>query len=825
MSSSVSILNKRFMHKFVSLIVVLTMIGTSPGIFDALNSKVYAHNPFAEAEIRLPQQQQSELEDFEDESQYGEVSDDYAFEDEYDLEDESGLEDEEDIEDQVDREMSRAEQIAWQVGRALLPTLAVMAFSACVVLPLGWVVLGAIVVSAATAAVLSFAFEKRMNHFRDKDMQRPMDQIMREVTINAAVSGAMAPFTMLTAGFAQAVGPTTVRTIVTAAARMGVTSLAGGTISNVARGAVTNLWYHRYYKYGQEEKMLKRRINSLRAISERSPEEEQQLADALQRLQELENEKYTLDNFWQDQKKTLVSSAITGFLGGATGRFAAESDWAKIASSKLFGSTAHAGTLANAVVSNPFAFASGSANAGLDKAELLREIARARARQTDYEPGTAPYEYYQQRIDNLETAFENISIWRRGRDSMISNAAMQTAVVATSLARTRLIDLPAQKRRKVQALYEEQDELWQKAQEARKDLEIFRTKQPLQSDYESYSEYYSALRQYARDLHAMRDNYDVLKAQASAAQKSAANQAIIKDIGSRVDTQIEYARQEQLARALGRDSFIDFKADEIRSDPEFASLTEEQIRALAIKRVNDAFEASAQANAQRLAEMQRRLDNREDNLEGVLERGPDGRRVIAIKDSQGNTVATRPWEGGKGAHWFDRLRTSDVSELQEAEIQRAVEEVYNSASMIKPSTYRNSFVNMRVDQLRAQGLTEVEIEPYLSDIIREANADTLDTFGNSWQNVVKSEILAAGLERARYSDGEAPDIQRIVGFLRGELPNQTVSVFRNQLSAQVDTMIPRVEIMPIERALSHVDQQLLDHTAQRYLGGGQIYGR
>lgn len=804
--------NKKTFNIFVTVCLILSIIGVSPGVVEFFNtspSAVYASQPFSEKEISLPDETKVELKEAASATQQILAESDATF----------VL-----MPDEIEKkEMHAAEEVAWSVARALLPTLAVMAFSAAAVLPLGWVVVGSVLVGAATAGVLSFIYEQRKNHFRDEDSKKSMDRIMRDVTISAAVSGATAPFSMLSAGFAQAIGPVTTKTIIQGAAKMGLTSFLGSTVSNVTKAAVTNLWYHNYYNYGDQERSLKEQIAALEAKSELTPEEAQQLSDSLKQLDALLQEKYTIDNFRQDQKKALLGAAISGVVGGAAGRMSAEAAWAKTASSKLFGSTAHAGTIANAVVSNPFAFATGVSSASLDRQELLREIAINRQKQASYEVGSVPYEYYEEKIADLEEAYKNVNVWARGRDSMFSNAAMQAAVLTTSLVKARVFDLPSEKQKKIQDAYEKDDPLWQEANEARKELEIFSYEKPVAEDYNSLNDYLTALRRHEQQLDLMRENYEILKVQAAAAQQLPQNEVILENITKEVELAIEHDRQLDLARALGRDSFVQFMESEIRNNPDNTGLADDEIAKQAVDAVNNFYEEAAKKNAINLAKMQDKLDTRNETLEASIERTADGTRVIAVKDSEGNIVGTKPWEGGEGAYWFDKL-TKDPAKMQDAEIKRAVDEIYNSASMVKPSAYRTTFVNMRVNQLRAQGLTDTQIEHYLPQIIDEANVDTLNSFGGSWQNVTKSEILAAGLERAKYDDGEAPDISSILKFLRGQLPNQTVSVFKNQLNAQLNTQLNTVAskiVSPVDFGLTARDERALNQLADKYLQGNR----
>ncbi len=122
--------------------------------------------------------------------------------------------------------------------------------------------------------------------------------------------------------------------------------------------------------------------------------------------------------------------------------------------------------------------------------------------------------------------------------------------------------------------------------------------------------------------------------------------------------------------------------------------------------------------------------------------------------------------------------------MKQAEIDNVVSRAYNASAMVKPTSFRNEYVNMRVNQLRAEGYTEKQIDGHLGGIVDEANAKTLSTFGG-WNGVAKSEILASGLEKARYDDGAAPDLNKMVDFLKKTLSNKTISTVENELSVGI----------------------------------------
>ncbi|MDD3145659.1 MAG: hypothetical protein PHD82_00035 [Candidatus Riflebacteria bacterium] len=797
---------KHLFHRFLGLLLIFVMLGVSPGIFEAISPlQAATSTPFTEAKVEIDKDNPMAVTAAPGQSASATAT--IAS----------------DVDDAVKKkEMSKAEEIAWSIGKALLPTLAVMAFSAAVVCPLAWVVIGAVAVGATAAGAMTLAYELRKNSFRGQDEKKGMDKILREVSIQAAISGALAPFNMLTGGLVQSVGPLTVKTIVSTAAKAGAISFLGSTVSNVAKGTVTNLWYDHYYNYDEREKELKAKIQTLSAIENPTVEQQNELVAAIKELDTITKEKYTFDNFRKDENKALVSAGISGVLGGIAGRLGAESSWAKIASSKLFGSTSKSNLISNAVISNPFAFATGAASAAVDKREILNQIEYNRQLQAKYEKNSAAWNYYEGKIADLENSYKSIKLSEAGKSAMLSNAAMQTAVVGTSLAKTRLWDLPSQKRQKIQQAYEEQDPDWQKANEVRQKLEIRKSDRPQPTDYATRKEYSQALKQYAREVNNLRTEYQAAKAVASDAQSSSGNKLLLKDIENKVSQEIEYSRQSELARALGRESYVDFKMKELGKKAENEGLSTQELRQKAETEVAKGYDDAAKANALKLASMEEKARRQTQELLGKVEKGNDGKHYVVVVDENGNEVMRTEYKGGEGAFWTDRLKGGSPAELKQAEIDNVVRRAYNASAMVKPTSFRNEYVNMRVNQLRSEGYTEKQIDSQLGGIIDDANSKTLNTFGG-WNGVTKAEILASGLEKARYDDGAAPDANKIVDFLKKTLTSKTISTVESELSGGIQNglqvVAPKTGITRIDPFrvldLEERDQETLDRLTEK----------
>jgi hypothetical protein len=317
-------------------------------------------------------------------------------------------------------------------------------------------------------------------------------------------------------------------------------------------------------------------------------------------------------------------------------------------------------------------------------------------------------------------------------------------------------------------------------------------------------------------MKGLRTEYKSAMVVASNAQKKPANRAIRNEISAQVSKEIDFARRTELAKALGTDSYLEFKYKELKDKPENTNLTEQELRSQAEIAVRQEFAANAKANAERLAYLEKKIKRTDLELEGNIEKGPDGKRYVVIRDAEGNYVRKRPYQGGEGAYWFDRLTKSSPAELKQAELDRMVKEAYNSASMVRPTTIRNEYVNMKVNDLRAQGYSDAYIDKQMSGIVSAANERLTANYG-SWQNIAKAEILAVGLEKARYDDGASPSVRKILEFVQSQLSAKTISIFQNQLKQTVQTVVPDEAATVgtgVEKMLTR-DEEILEEASQK----------
>ena len=104
--------------------------------------------------------------------------------------------------------------------------------------------------------------------------------------------------------------------------------------------------------------------------------------------------------------------------------------------------------------------------------------------------------------------------------------------------------------------------------------------------------------------------------------------------------------------------------------------------------------------------------------------------------------------------------------------------------MTKPSEYRSAYVDMKVNEMKAQGMTETQIAANMNGIVREADSGMLNTFGGSWTSAVQAEMLAAGLTRAKYQNGEPPNFEAIYNAFHSTAQSKIIAEFQKELTNQ-----------------------------------------
>jgi len=687
-------------------------------------------------------------------------------------------------EEVIKKAMSEAEKIAWEVGKALIPALAVMGTAVLLTgAPLVAVVGAVVLVGAATGGLVTWLYEKRLNQTRQEKDRKPDTKILRDVAIAAAVNGVMAPFTMATAGLAAALGPTTLKTVAIAAAQGALVNLGGATLSNLTRGAVTNLWYDHVENLDEKEKQLQAHAKALQARTPRTPEQEEELIAVLGQLDDLRKNRYTLENFKQDQEKALIGAAIGGMLGMGATKLGSTSGWAQQLSVKMFGSPDKAGLVAQAVVSNPFAFLTGSANAQYQKGALDAEMTQVRNLQQKYPAGSAEWEFYGQKLADLQKARDAIDVLAEGTKALGTNLAMQSAVMTSTFFQTRFWDLPHIRKQEIRRRFEAEDTAWLEVGEVKADLDALRARMPVRNEFVDQVAYQKAMTTYQNRLQQATFRYEMALSKAMTLElRSTSRQLRLKEIAAEVDAEMAAQAQLALAKNLGGDKYLEVKKQKAAEDlgPD---ATPEAIDAAAAQTIRQEYQDASDALASSLGDMEASLGNARNlaNAKARLDVDANGDPIAVFTSPTGEVLASRPL-GQPQATWWQRALKKDPKTMTAIELDDAARQAYTRAAMIKPSKYRSDFVEMQVSSLKALGLSNAEIQRNLPNIVRQANDAMVQTFGGSWADVVKAETLAAGLERARYTDGRPPTLDEMYAFTRTTVEQTTILQFQKTLA-------------------------------------------
>ena len=763
------------LKKILGIVLMFTVLGISPGIFDAAQAYASPPPPMTANEAKTAESDNPFQIEINPEKQTEVVKE--AVEDTEQKEAVLKAAEEK-------KKMSTFEDVCWLVARSLLPTVAVMAFSAAVACPLAWLVVGSILIGSATAGIITFGYEMRKNSFREEGQKQSMDKILRTVSIMAAINGALAPFQMATAGLVSTVGPMTIRSVVAAGAKSFGVQAASKVVVYGVKGAVMNAWYDHYYNYDDREKYLKHRINGLEAVKNRTVEQDQALADAKKELDTISKEKYTFKNFTKDMKKGLIWAGVSGVMGGMAAQVAGNATWAKVASEKIFATPDKAGLVANAVVSNPFAFATGAGMDAVERNEIKKEIAFTRQIQEKYPQDSPVWKFYEEKIEDLQKRHDGINLVNSGARMMLSNAIVQAATVGATAATARW-QLHSDVKKKIQEKYEEADPKWSLVRDAKQRLNEVKHNYPRRESFKSSAEYKAAVKNHEVVLKQARNYYDQRRVIAAASQKQPENKARYDAIAKEIHSQVTRDRNLALAKSLGEKQYVAFKVKEMQKKAENKGVSKSVLEDRAKAEIKAEYEASARDNATALAEMTKKLEGKQvkdTKAEVILD--ADGKRYVCVYSKNGTEVYRKPLVVQRQT-WWQRAFNKDTKKMDQKEIKEALRIVHSKAACVKPSSYRDSFINMRVNQLKARGFTDVEIDRMIIGIRQEASKATLAAFGGSTQNIVKSELLAQGLARAKYDDGEAPELSDISGFVGENLQGSVLGSWNRNLRGQM----------------------------------------
>ncbi|MEZ7893503.1 MAG: hypothetical protein QMC67_17340 [Candidatus Wallbacteria bacterium] len=672
------------------------------------------------------------------------------------------------------KKMSVLESIAWKIGKAVIPSAAVLAFASIAALPLGAVVVGTIAIGAITSGALTYFYEKRANTFRT-DKKSSME-ILRDVTVSAVFDGILAPFTMATGGLASTIGKSSAKVVIKNAAKSAALHLAGQTMASGASGAVKHLWAEKYFHYDDQIKKLKQEADTIldkHAGNDAQPftdEEKKRLSEISSEINKMEDNDYGLKDFKRDFENAALSAVISGVVGNSVTNLASNSKYAKLASVKFFGDTSKAGAISNFVVSNPVAFLNGSTRAVAQKLYMNEDISEAKALRDKYQKGTVIYEYYDQQVQNLIKTQKAINPAGAGLNSMLNNLAIQGVSMATIVAKDRIIDKPRKEADAVNERYQKQSKDWKDVEAIQQKASDYKQKnEPKAENYADKSDYLKAKIEYKTELLKYEAQEMNAKIKAFEAQKTPENKAVIESLKKEYRSEQELNRNIEYSRILGKDNYLElFKAKMKTQDAKYSKMTDTELTAAAQKEISDQNKIAYEKAKKSLDETDSKIQEF-DQVRRIKKGGTDMDKAIS-------EVAA-----GKRNFTGDEIREIEVN-----------------AAKIAPSTYKARYVNAKVAEMRMNGASEKEILKASDGIYREADRAIVDKYGDNWIKVVYYELAAKQISKIKYDDdGKVNLLSELAKTLGNEAlsktQNELFSHYQSEVNKEINSLImPKV---------------------------------
>lgn len=669
------------------------------------------------------------------------------------------------------KKMSLLEKVAWGLAKSIIPTAAVLAFASIAALPISGLIIGAIAIGAITSGSITYLFEKRSNTFRDK--KKSSMEILRDVSVAAVTDGILAPFTMATGGLASTFGSASSKVIIQNAIRGAAVQFLGQGISAGAGGLVKKAWADHYFHYDDRIAALQKEAQQIfdshaePGAAPLTDAEKARLQKIAVEIDEMKAQDYSAADFKQDLQRAALSSFITGALGASMSGVAANSKAANLASLKLFGNTSKAGAIANWVTSNPTAFLNGSARATLEKHYLKdreKEIASLRDR---YKPGSVPYYYYDSEVKRLQAQNDSINPWKKGLEAGVVNFAVQSVSLGVSLGKEKLINQPQRDKLALQERYRAQSKEWREAADMRQKIETMKeTQRPDPANYTDVAKYAKDKIAFNNKVSKLEHEAARLEIKAVEAQKLPDNVKLMESVKQGYFREQQLERNLEYARIMGQENYLKaFKLKMRETNETYKSMDDAELTKIAQAEIN---------NQNKIAYEKARLE-----LAAIDERINKAR---AVKGADGKSV-----DGMEALKEF----AQNGRELTPQEM-RAIE---FQAAKISPSVYKAKVVNVKINEMRANGASDAQIIKASDRIYAEAEKQMLSKYGNSWTSVMYAELAAKQLSQMKYNDEGKLEFKEQMKKLLGEAPKKAETDIYTHYKKEVNSAIEQ-QLMP-----------------------------
>jgi ribosomal protein L24E len=708
------------------------------------------------------------------------------------------------------KDMSKLEKVLWSIGKAVVPTLAVIAFAATVACPVTWLVVGAIAVGAVAGGGMSFLADMRANNFKEEGSKKATMDMVRDASIAAVSNAVAAPFTLVGGSLVAQAGKFTLTSLAKSAALQGATSFASTVASKTAGGLTKKAWYKHYYHNDDKIAAKQQELNTLLSKYENTTGDISQ--SDLDKMMELQSDidalaktDYKLKDWTKDVETGLISGVIGGCLGGAATHLAAQTTIARAASQKIFQNTGQAGTLANLVVSNPFNFATGAATAQVDKNFISKDIKELEAKRDALPADSPARKFYDDQIAGLQNKTDSINIWKSGTDTMLNSLVVNSASLGVSVAKARLYDIPKAKKSAVTADYQDNNPDWKSANDAKNAYLVKKGTPPKKADFKTASEYKAAKAAYDTELSSLKTNWKGLEKTAKVNDKLPENKELFKSMSSNYDQNKAIQQKIEMARIYGHDAYKKARMDVIKDQGEIETWEDgtvsfvmredgqfkkritldpddvqgsldSKLGSMVDDTIKLEYSASSQAAQKSIDNMNKKLKDFEDleNGSGKLETWKDGSRHYVVRD--------------KGKITKNVKIDPKYNDWKKDPQIRAIEA---QAYTVKPSAFKANYVKKELDSLRAQGYTESQIKAQTPDIVKQADSAMVGNFGGSYFDCLKHEVLASELSKAKY-DGNYNALGKTWQIIKSQpaqvrkkLLNEYIKTVNSEINSQI----------------------------------------
>ena len=652
------------------------------------------------------------------------------------------------------KEMPLLEKIAWNIGKAIVPSFAVMLATALLA-PLSPVamIIGGVVVGAAMGGLMTYAYEKRMNA-RYREVPKEDLKIWRDVTVGAAIEAVMAPFNLMTGGLFGIAGPTVGSAITRVALTQAALGFTGSALSSGVGGVVKNIWARNVFHYPEKIASAEARIDSIledhvKTGAALSESEMNELNKLRAEIDQMKGESYSSEDFAKDLKRAALSSVISGFFGSVVSDRMYSYDkgrWADRIAVKVFGSVSQGKALSSVISTIPTNFLSGMAGAELEKNFITSDINKVREEQQQYPAGTPAYEYYSNVITGLQQQHDSIKSVEAGFDSAVSNVAVRAGQLSVQALKYNLYDAPKARKAAIDDLYRLQDNDWKKANQLYEKYQKVSEGKPDIRTARNPIAYAKALRQYNAKVETARREWMAQCVTAKENEQRPQNVTVKEQVTQKFDRDVKLNQMLELGKLSGGGKHVEAMMEILKSNnPEYADLTQDQLRYKAITAIARSYDDKYTQCNERVNGLNETLQKYKDYKAGKIQLSEDDARVL----------------DGRRA-------------------------------LISPSQYKAALVEQKVYEMKSKNTRWDVVEKSMPDILTQAERETLVTYGG-WNNVLISEMYANGLARYKYDpEGRvnfAAEMKKLVAKVPGMVESGVINDYTKDVNNAITSAI------------------------------------